>query len=159
MLGNKMSELDWAIIQITSPRPIRFVINKSNYHKWLLSFFKITDISRGGNENTLTLIKDSLNNGEIVCFFSESKISENKQLGELLKGFKECTNKKNGLILPFNLYGLLDESYSLPSNKQQELAQYARQNITVSLGDCYPLNSDLANVKEAAFNFSKSLQQ
>ena len=163
MLGNKMSELDWAIIQITSPRPIRFVINKSNYHKWylkwLLSFFKITDISRDGNENTLTLIKDSLNNGEIVCFFSERKINDNKQLGELLKGFKDCTNKMNGLILPFNLHGLLDEGYSLPSIKQQGLPQYARQNVTVSLGDCYPLDSDLANVKEAEFNFLKSLQQ
>jgi acyl-[acyl-carrier-protein]-phospholipid O-acyltransferase/long-chain-fatty-acid--[acyl-carrier-protein] ligase len=39
LLGNHISWVDWAIIQIASPRPIRFVMLKSIYDKWYLNSF------------------------------------------------------------------------------------------------------------------------
>ncbi len=42
LLGNHISWIDWAIIQIASPRPIRFVMLKSIYERWYLKgFFKL----------------------------------------------------------------------------------------------------------------------
>jgi len=161
MLGDKMSRLDWAIIQITSPRPVRFVINKSIYEKWcltwLLTLFKVIDISNSGNKNTIELINNSLKKGEIVCFFLDSTNSQNEQLGEIMSGFKGCTNEMNGLVLPFNLHGLWDEECSLSSNKKYELSQCsAGKDITVVLGECFPLDSDLDVIKQAVYSLSIS---
>ena len=162
MLGNKMSGLDWAIIQITNPRPVRFVINKSIYEKWyltwLLTLFKVIDIStRNGNKNTKALINNSLKNGEIVCFFLDSNNSQNEQLSEIISGFKSCTNEMNGLILPFNLRGLWNKEHSLSINKQQKLLQSAtRRDITVVLGEPCPLDKDVAKVNQAVFKLSIS---
>ena len=161
MLGDKMSGLDWAIIQITNPRPVRFVIDKSIYEKcyltWLLTLFKVIDISKNGNKNTLDLINNFLKNGEIVCFFLDSNNSQNQQLGEIISGFKSCNNEMNGLILPFNLHGLWNKEHSLSINKQQELLQSATgRNITVVLGEPCPLDTDIAMIKQAISNLSIS---
>ena len=39
MLGNHISWIDWAILQIASPRPVRFVMAKAIYSQWYLKWF------------------------------------------------------------------------------------------------------------------------
>ena len=39
MLGNHISFIDWAILQMASPRPIRFVMARNYYERWYLKWF------------------------------------------------------------------------------------------------------------------------
>ena len=51
LLGNHISWLDWAMIQMACPRPIHFVMERSIYERWylrwFLDIFKVIPISKG----------------------------------------------------------------------------------------------------------------
>ncbi len=95
LLGNHISWVDWAMVQIASPRPVRFVMLKNIYQRWYLRwFFKALGcipIERGaGAENALAAVAEQLNAGEVVCLFPEGAISRNGQLGELRRGYERA---------------------------------------------------------------------
>lgn len=86
LLGNHISWVDWAMVQIASPRPVRFVMLKTVYQRWYLRwFFKALGcipIERGkGAEQALADVAEQLNDGEVVCLFPEGAISRTGQLG------------------------------------------------------------------------------
>ena len=39
LLGNHISWIDWAMLQIACPRPVRFVMLKSIYERWYSTWF------------------------------------------------------------------------------------------------------------------------
>ena len=64
LLGNHISWIDWAIVQMASPRPVRFVMAKNIYSLWYLRWF--FDLAgcipyRAGSEKSLQLLKRSKN--------------------------------------------------------------------------------------------------
>src|SRR5688572_14985758 len=84
LLGNHVSWIDWAIVQIASPRPVRFVMTNSIFDIWYLTwFFKLfgaISIQGGASSRgALDRVKESLQQGEVVCLFPEGVISRNGQ--------------------------------------------------------------------------------
>jgi acyl-[acyl-carrier-protein]-phospholipid O-acyltransferase/long-chain-fatty-acid--[acyl-carrier-protein] ligase len=63
LLGNHISFIDWAVLQIACPRSIRFVMERSIYEKWylkwLLKQFKIIPIAKGASKEALAKINAS----------------------------------------------------------------------------------------------------
>jgi acyl-[acyl-carrier-protein]-phospholipid O-acyltransferase/long-chain-fatty-acid--[acyl-carrier-protein] ligase len=158
MLGNHISWLDWAIIQISSPRPVRFVMEKQIYQKWYLTWFLdlfgVIPISKSSSKDALVAINQCLQQGEVVCLFPEGSISRNGQLGEFKKGFERCTEDVDGVILPFYLRGLWGSRFSRSGNKLQHTAQVIRRDIIVGFGDTLPITSNAITVKQAVFDLS-----
>lgn len=159
MLGNHISWLDWAIIQIASPRPVRFVMDKQIYQKWYLTWFLdlfgVIPISKNSSKDALAAINQALQKGEVVCLFPEGAISRNGQLGEFKKGFERCVEQVDGVILPFYLRGLWGSRFSRSGNKLQQLSKQAiRRDLIVGLGEPLPLSSKAAIVKQAVFDLS-----
>ena len=159
MLGSHISWLDWAIVQIASPRPVRFVMDKTIYQKWYLTgfldLFGVIAISKGGSKDALIAINDCLKQGDVVCLFPEGSISRNGQLGEFKKGFERCINKVDGVILPFYLRGLWGSRFSRSGSKLQQLSQGSlRRDVIVALGEPRSIDSDAAIVKQAVFDLS-----
>ena len=159
MLGNHISWLDWAIIQIASPRPVRFVMDKTIYQKWYLTWFLdlfgVIAISKGSSKEALIAINDCLIQGDVVCLFPEGSISRNGQLGEFKKGFERCIDDVEGVILPFYLRGLWGSRFSRSGTKLQQLSQgNLRRDVIVALGEPRSINSDAATVKQAVFDLS-----
>ena len=106
MLGNHISWLDWAMVQIASPRPVRFVMHQSYYQrwylKWFLDFFGVIPIAGGQSKEALERITRLLNAGEVVCLFPEGAISRNGQLGEFKRGYERAAEGvEKAIILPF----------------------------------------------------------
>ena len=70
LLGNHISWIDWALVQIACPRPIRFVMLKRIYETWYLKpFFKafgVVPIAAGHSEESLKTINALLKRGECV---------------------------------------------------------------------------------------------
>ncbi len=165
MLGNHISWLDWAMVQMASPRPVRFVMYRGFYERWylrwFLDFFGVVPISGGQSKKALETIADLVNEGEVVCLFPEGAISRNGQLGEFKKGFEIAAERvEEGVILPFYLRGLWGSGFSYASAKLKENRGGGRaHDVVVAFGATLPIGADAERVKQAVFELSVSSWQ
>jgi acyl-[acyl-carrier-protein]-phospholipid O-acyltransferase/long-chain-fatty-acid--[acyl-carrier-protein] ligase len=160
MLGNHISWLDWAMVQIASPRPVRFVMHQSYYQrwylKWFLDFFGVIPIAGGQSKEALEKINLLLQAGEVVCLFPEGAISRNGQLGEFKTGFERAAEGvENAVILPFYLRGLWGSRFSRSSEKLQRLRNTRlRSEVIVAFGKPLPMQTEAHEVKRKVFDLS-----
>ncbi|WP_447527934.1 MFS transporter [Vreelandella sp. TE19] len=143
LLGNHISWVDWAIVQIASPRPVRFVMLKSVYELWYLrGFLKALGcipIERGENASkSLERVAEQLNAGEVVCLFPEGAISRTGQLGEFRRGYQRACEMANPdvKIVPFYLRGLWGSQFSRSSKKLKTLRSAPlHRSVIVAFGE------------------------
>jgi acyl-[acyl-carrier-protein]-phospholipid O-acyltransferase/long-chain-fatty-acid--[acyl-carrier-protein] ligase len=153
MLGNHISWLDWAMIQIACPRPVRFVMQREIYERWylrwFLDLFGVIPIASGRSKEALAKINSLLRDGEVVCLFPEGSISRNGQLGEFKKGYEKCVEGVEGVILPFYLRGLWGSRFSRSSAMLQQNRQHRlRTDIIVTFGKPLPLQTPAHQLKQ-----------
>ncbi len=158
LLGNHISFLDWAILQIAYSRQIRFVVEREYYNKWFLKpflkFAKTIPISSRASKGALEEVTKALNNGQIVALFPEGHISRNGHLDTFKNGFERATAKvdaKSAVIVPFYLRGLWEDNFSYASTK---LKNTKRKDISVNFGKPMSIHSKANEVKKAVFELS-----
>lgn len=159
MLGNHISWLDWAMVQIACPRPVRFVMHRDYYKRWylrwFLDFFGVVPIAPGQSKGALEQINALLKAGEVVCLFPEGAISRNGQLGEFKRGFERVVDGVDGIILPFYLRGLWGSRFSRSGEGLKETQRgVGRRDIIVAFGDPLPMNATTQQVKQRVFDLS-----
>ncbi|WP_110666353.1 acyl-[ACP]--phospholipid O-acyltransferase [Salinicola halophilus] len=155
LLGNHISWIDWAIVQIASPRPIRFVLLKSVYErrylKGMLKALGCIPIERGaGAERALDTVAECLNAGEVVCLFPEGAISRTGQLGEFRRGFERACQRADDsvIIVPFYLRGLWGSQFSRSSSKLKALRDAPlHRAVVVAFGAPMPRTTSAAVIK------------
>ena len=158
LLGNHVSFLDWAFLQIATPRPIRFVIDRSYYELWyfkpIFKFFKAIPISTRGGKNALKLVGEALENGDMVALFPEGHLTRNGHIGKFQKGFElAVTEVENLVIVPFYLRGLWEGKFS---NAQDKIKAKSQSDIGISFGKPMSIKSKGAEVKEQVTRLSVS---
>lgn len=158
LLGNHVSYLDWALLQMAYPKQIRFVIDRYYYQKWyikpFLDFFKVIPISTRGSKSALKLVTDALNNGDTVALFPEGYLSRNGHLGEFQRGFEMATRDvENAQIIPFYTRGLWEDSFSHASKKMK---RNQSSDISVNFGASMNIHSGAQEVKKSIFDLSVS---
>jgi acyl-[acyl-carrier-protein]-phospholipid O-acyltransferase/long-chain-fatty-acid--[acyl-carrier-protein] ligase len=160
MLGNHISWLDWAFIQIASPRPVRFVMHRNIYKRWYLKRFMdmagVIPIAGGAaSHKALHMINQSLAAGEVVCLFPEGAISSSGQLGHFKRGFEKAVNGVEAVILPFYLRGLWGSRFSRANEGLKRLRNHwARREIILAFGKPMPIGSQAHEVKQRVFELS-----
>jgi acyl-[acyl-carrier-protein]-phospholipid O-acyltransferase / long-chain-fatty-acid--[acyl-carrier-protein] ligase len=159
LLGNHISWLDWAILQIASPRPIRFVIIRTYYEKWYLKWFldlfQVIPITAGGSKNALEQVKNALQAGEVVALFPEGHISHNGHLSLFKAGFERAVQDTHASIVPFYLRGLWGSFFSYAAGKYRTGTRSGRlRHITVGFGPPLLATTSAAQVKQAVFETS-----
>jgi acyl-[acyl-carrier-protein]-phospholipid O-acyltransferase/long-chain-fatty-acid--[acyl-carrier-protein] ligase len=164
MLGNHISWIDWAMVQMASPRPVRFVMERIIYERWylrwFLDFFGVVPISRGSSRHALEIVTELLDDGQVVCVFPEGTLSKNAQLGEFKKGFELAAEHAEGVILPFYLRGLWGSRFSNASDKLKQSRRDGRaRDVIVAFGPTLPIKSKAQAVKQAVFELSVSSWQ
>ena len=146
LLGNHVSWLDWAILQMASPRPIRFVMARSYYQKWYLRWFLdlcgVIPIAPGASKDALKTVHDALLRKEVVAIFPEGHISRNGHLSTFRSGFERAAEGSGAAIVPFYLHGLWGSQLSYSSGAYRRSSQGSKFSrlITVAFGT--PLNCD-----------------
>ncbi|MEH6471633.1 MAG: acyl-[ACP]--phospholipid O-acyltransferase [Halopseudomonas sp.] len=164
LLGNHISWVDWAIVQIASPRPVRFVMLKSIYDKWYLNwFFKLAGcvpIQQGaGSRNALAKVTEALDNGEVVCIFPEGSISRTGHLGEFRRGYERaCQAAVDDVqIVPFYLRGLWGSQFSRSSERLKRLsASGLKRDLVVAFGQPLAKDTGVDLLKRRVFDLSVS---
>jgi len=160
LLGNHISWIDWALVQIACPRPLRFVMLRSIYETWYLRpFFKlfgVVPISSGHSRDSLQTINELLRKGEMVCLFPEGAISRNGQLGKFYSGYERAVEGvESGVIIPFYLRGLWGSKFSrADEGLRDSRAPSLRRDIIVAFGKPLPLETKVENLKQKVFDLS-----
>lgn len=165
LLGNHISWLDWAIIQMGSPRPVRFVMYRGIYERWylrwFLDFFGVVPISGAHSKEAIRAVADLLDAGQVVCLFPEGTISRNGQLGEFKRGFEHAAARASGgVIVPFYLRGLWGSRFSYAGARLRESRGGARtRDLIIAFGAPMPRTSVAEQVKQGVFELSVSSWQ
>ncbi len=159
LLGNHISWLDWAIVQLVSPRPIRFVMDRNYYQRWylrwFLDFFRVIPIASGHSKTALQKTNEALKAGEIICLFPEGAISHSGQLSDFKRGFEKTVDGVDGTIIPFYLHGLWGSRFSRSAEKQYELGKSGwRRRLKVSFGEAMPITATADEVKRRVLDLS-----
>jgi acyl-[acyl-carrier-protein]-phospholipid O-acyltransferase/long-chain-fatty-acid--[acyl-carrier-protein] ligase len=142
LLGNHVSWVDWAIVQLASPRPVRFVMIRSIYErwylKWLFELFGCIPIEQGPrSRNALSEVAEALSRGDVVCLFPEGAISRTGHLAEFRRGYERaCAEASDDVvILPFYLRGLWGSQFSRSSERLKSSAsRFSRRDLIVAFG-------------------------
>lgn len=140
LLGNHISWIDWLVLQVASPRAIKFVMFRSIYNKWYLNwflkFFKVIPIGAGASKQSIEKIRELLLNGEVVALFPEGHISYNGQINEFQRGFELIIKGLDGIcIVPFYLRGLWGSSFSRADSHYKMLTKKrGKRDIIVAFG-------------------------
>ncbi|MCK5921724.1 MAG: 1-acyl-sn-glycerol-3-phosphate acyltransferase, partial [Methylococcales bacterium] len=156
LLGNHVSFLDWAILQMAYPKQIRFVMERSYYEKWylkpFLNFFKVIPISSRGSKSALAEVSAALERGETVALFPEGHLSRNGHLGVFNRGFEVATKEvENAIIVPFYLRGLWEDNFSHASHKMKRKKS---KDISVSFGEAIDIHCNAETVKKEVSTLS-----
>jgi acyl-[acyl-carrier-protein]-phospholipid O-acyltransferase/long-chain-fatty-acid--[acyl-carrier-protein] ligase len=159
LLGNHVSWLDWAILQIASPRPIRFVMYRSYYEKWYLKWFldlfRVIPIGTAGSKHALEQVHLNLSQGEVVALFPEGHISHNGHLSIFKSGFERAVKDTQAVIVPFYLRGLWGSLYSYATRKYRySTGNAGLRRITVGFGKALSPNATAGEVKQAVLETS-----
>lgn len=160
LLGNHISWIDWAMIQIASPRPVRFVMLRSIYEQWYLkpifNFFGVIPISSGQSKESLQKINELLKAGEIVCLFPEGAISRTGSLGLFHSGFERVVEGVEGVIIPFYLHGLWGSRLSRAGSEKlrRNTSRGLRREVIVTFGSALPMDTKADLLKQKIFELS-----
>jgi len=159
LLGNHISWLDWAIIQIACPRPVRFVMLRAIYQrwylKWFMDFFGVIPIAPGQSADSLEQINALLKAGEVVCLFPEGAISRNGQLGEFKRGYERAVEGVDGVIIPFYLRGLWGSRFSRASAWLRKTRDSRlRRDVIIAFGMPLPTSTPAPMLKQHIFDLS-----
>lgn len=168
LLGNHISWIDWALVQIACPRPVRFVMLLSIYNQPLLKpifkAFGVIPISAGNSKEALGEVNQALRAGEVVCLFPEGAISRNGQLGEFKRGYERALSLADdngegldrGVILPFYLHGLWGSRFSRAGGGLRRNSAELKRDLFVAFGQPLPLNTTAPQLKQAVSQLSIS---
>ncbi|WP_072680350.1 acyl-[ACP]--phospholipid O-acyltransferase [Arcobacter sp. LA11] len=147
LLGNHVSWIDWAVILMSSPREVKFVMHKPIYDKWFLTWilkiFKAIPISNASSKSTLQTIAKELDEGNMVVLFPEGSITRNGHMGEFKKGFEKILELTNNdvKVVSFYIRGLWESMFSRANKKFKQ--SYRTNSVTVSFSK--PINKQKAN--------------
>jgi acyl-[acyl-carrier-protein]-phospholipid O-acyltransferase / long-chain-fatty-acid--[acyl-carrier-protein] ligase len=159
LLGNHVSWIDWAVILMSVPREVKFVMEKSIYNKWyltwLLKMFKAIPISGASSKSTIQLVANELDKGNIVVLFPEGSITRNGHLGEFKRGFEIILNQTNSdvRVVSFYIRGLWESMFSRANNKLKK--SYRTNTVTVSFSKSIKKeNANIVNIKKQVLSLS-----
>lgn len=160
LLGNHVSWIDGILLQMASPRPVRFVILRSIYNLWyikpVVTFFGCIPISSGNSKSSLKLVNNSLKNGDVVCLFPEGAISRTGSLGVFRKGYEQVIDDVEGVIIPFYLHGLWGSRLSRANSKKlrSNTTSGLRRSVSLTFGAPLPMNTPANELKQKVFELS-----
>ena len=154
LLGNHTSWIDWAVLHLAVPRPVRFVMSRHYYSRWYLRWFldlyRVIPIASAASSSALRKITENLKAGECVVLFPEGAISRNGQLGAFRRGYcipavqSECT------IVPFYLRGLWGSRWSAVSRHfRRNTNGVLARDVNLCFGPALPASATPQEVKDA----------
>lgn len=150
LLGNHVSWIDWALIQLATPRSIRFVIDRTFYEHWtlhwLLKHVGTIPISMRRSKDALRQVSGALKGGDVVCLFPEGQINRQDELNAFKAGYTLALRGTDAIIMPFYIHGMRGSRFSRIEQGRSQLRNILRgqrRKVVVMLGTpCEHIGAD-----------------
>ena len=159
LLGNHVSWIDWAVILMSTPREVKFVMYKPIYEKWylkwLLKIFNAIPISSNSTKSTIIKVAKELDEGNVVVLFPEGGLTRNGHMGEFKKGFEIILKQTNTevKVVSFYIRGLWESMFSRANKKF--IKSYKTNSVTVSFSKAMPkAKANAVSVKSEVVNLA-----
>lgn len=140
LVGPHFSFIDWAVLQIASPRPLRIASNRNTFADWYQRWFFhgnfLISINRRDPGPAMEEIHKALLNGEAVVIFPEGEVSKTPFVSTFSLDYSKAIEGTETPIIPFYIQGLWGSRYSHASecvNRPQSF------NRIISVGFSKPL--------------------
>lgn len=159
LVGNHCSYIDWALIQMASPRPLRFVITRRPFEKWyvklLLSQMNTIDLDLEHPQKAIDLAHKAMLKGEAVVMFPENAITPTGNMYRFrLDYLAALKDVPKVVLIPFYVQGLWGSSYSMANAGFKDLVHSEGRFVTVAFGESLSLASNPVMVKRAVQELS-----
>lgn len=147
LLPNHLTWVDALILQISCPRPIRFVIYEDFYRDRrlapLLRLVGALPVSEKRSKDSLKAAVELIEQGEIVCIFPEGELSRTGSLLRLKRGYEIIARQAKCPVVPAWMDRLWGSIFSFRGGKffWKWPAKWPRYSVTVAFGDALPARS------------------
>lgn len=150
LLGNHISWIDWALIQICCPRHVLFVRPENSYERWYLQFYfrlakSIYVNALEPSDDDVQAVADAVNSGKVVCLFPEGTTSRTGHIGVFRHDYERVCERLNDdtTVIPFYLRGLSGNSFARATDKlkRSRLQASLSRELIVAFGT--PLEKDI----------------
>ena len=150
LVGPHFSFIDWAVLQMTSPRPLRIASNRNTFADWYQRWFShgkfFININRRDPAPAMQRIHDALLKGEAVVIFPEGEVSKKSFTPAFSLDYSKAVEGTNAPIVPFYIQGLWGSRYSQASECVNRPQAFNRV-ISVGYGKVLPANSSQETIR------------
>jgi acyl-[acyl-carrier-protein]-phospholipid O-acyltransferase/long-chain-fatty-acid--[acyl-carrier-protein] ligase len=121
VICNHLSYVDAVVLQIASPRPMRFIafagFVKNPVMRFIFRTAGVIPVTANKPMKGIRLAVEAIEKGELVCVFPEGAISRTGQLMILKRGFGLIAEAAKAPVIPAVIDGLWGSIYSFAGNK------------------------------------------
>src|SRR5215475_897134 len=154
LLPNHITWIDALVLQLASPRSIRYIIEQEFYHKPALKPFLRTvgciPIDQRKARSAIRAATEQIAAGEIVCLFPEGQLTRSGTLLRLRRGYELIAQHANAKVVPVWLDRLWGSIFSFQGGKF--FTKWPKEwpyRVTVAFGKPIEANAaDIASVRE-----------
>ena len=164
LVGPHFSFIDWAVLQMASPRPLLTASNRNTFADWYLRWFShgksVININRRDPSEAMEKIREALLKGEAVVIFPEGEVSKSPFVSKFSLDYSKAIEGTGAQLVPFYIQGLWGSRYSHASECVNR-PQYFNRVISVGFGKAMPastpedvIRKDLQNLSTDIWNMA-----
>lgn len=165
MICNHLSYVDAVVLQIASPRPIRFIafagFVKNPVMRFLFRAAGVIPVTANKPMKGIRLAVEAIQRGELVCVFPEGGISRTGQLMRLKRGFELISQTAKAPVVPAVIDGIWGSIYSFAGNKYLwKSPRLMPTHVCVMFGEPLPPEQvSLASARQALLDLGEAAFQ
>ena len=156
LVGNHHSFIDWAMVQMASPRPLTIATSKDHFEKWYLrSLLKRMGVIRFDSrhqESAMERIHEALLEGRAVVLFPTGEVSKSPHVEPFALDYSKAIEGTEAQVLPFYIQGLWGSNYSYSGSDMYGAS--AERVVTVAFGEAVAADTPRNDVRAIVRNIS-----
>ncbi|WP_405339540.1 MFS transporter [Fibrobacter sp.] len=143
LVGNHHSFIDWAMLQMASPRALCIASNKDHFERWYLrAVLKRLGMIRIDNNNpkdAMDKIHEALLAGKAVVMFPTGEVSKSPHVEPFNIDYSSAVDETDAVVIPFYIQGLWGSNYSYSGSDMYGAS--SDRSVTVAFGEAIPANT------------------